>query len=144
MSDGYTISSDRSRVDVDAVHSYLSRDSYWAAGIPREIVERSIRNSICFSIFFEERQVGFARVITDCATYGYLADVYVLEEHRGRGLSKRLMEVVRSHPDLQGLRRWQLVTRDAQPLYERFGFRSLATPERHMEISRPNAYRIED
>ncbi len=136
----YRITCDPRAADVDAIQAYLAR-SYWAEGIPREVVAGAIAGSVPFSLFHGDQQVGFARVITDRATYAYLADVYVLEEHRGRGLGKWLIETVMSHPDLQGLRRMGLVTRDAHTLYEPFGFRPLAAPERHMEISRPNPYR---
>lgn len=139
MSD-YIITFDRDRIDIDLVHRYLSRESYWAANIPREIVEASIRNSLCVSAFSGDAQVGFARVVTDYATFGYLADVFVVEAHRGRGISKRLVEAAITHPSLANLRRWLLVTRDAHGLYEQYGFRSLAHPERHMEIARANAY----
>lgn len=120
------------RVDIDAVHRYLSVESYWAQGVAREVVERSIAHSLPFSAFDGETQVGFARVITDYATFAYLADVFVLPSHRGRGISKLLMATIVAHPKLQGLRRWHLVTRDAQQLYAQFGFTSLDVPERHM------------
>lgn len=139
MSD-YILTFDRDRVDIDLVHRYLSRDSYWAASIPRATVEESIRNSLCISAFSGDTQVGFARVITDYATFGYLADVFVVEEHRGRGISKRIVEAAMTHPRLAGLRRWLLVTRDAHGLYEQYGFRSLAHPERHMEMVKVNPY----
>jgi GNAT superfamily N-acetyltransferase len=132
--DGIEISTDPARLDLDAIHAYLTR-SYWAAGIPRDVVARSIAHSLCFGVYDGGGQVGFARVVTDRATYAYLADVYILESHRGRGLSLRLMEQVMVHPDLQGLRRWSLLTRDAHGLYRRFGFEPLARPERHMEIA---------
>ncbi len=135
----YRVSTDPRRVDMDVVHGYLTR-SYWAEGIPRALVERSIHNSLCFGVYDDGRQVGFARVVTDRATYAYLADVFVLEEHRGRGLSKWLLECVLAHPELQGLRRWQLATRDAHSLYARFGFES-PEPGNLMEIRRPDAYR---
>jgi GNAT superfamily N-acetyltransferase len=138
MSD-YEISADRARVDVDAVHAYLTR-SYWSAGIPREIVARAIAHSICFSAFRDGAQVGFARIVTDHAVFAYLADVYVLEAHRGRGVSKRLMQALVAHPDLKGLRRMHLVTNDAHGLYAQFGFKPLAAPERHMELHNPNVY----
>jgi len=127
------VSTDRGRLQIDVVHAFLAR-SYWAEGIPRNTVERSIANSLCFGLYDGAGQVGFARVITDRATYAYLADVFVLESHRGRGLSAWLMECIRSHPELQGLRRWGLVTRDAHGLYRKFGFRELRHPERFMEI----------
>ena len=134
--DGTVVSTDRSRLDVDLVHRVLSA-TYWAKGIPRDIVERSIAGSIAFGLFEAERQVGFARVVTDLATYAYLADVFVVEECRGRGLGDWLVESIRLHPQLQGLRRFFLGTEDAHSLYRRFGFRSLANPGRMMEISRP-------
>jgi GNAT superfamily N-acetyltransferase len=137
--DGFTISTEPGRLDVDAIHSFLAA-SYWAAGIPREVVERSIRGSLCFGLYEGERQVGFARVITDRATYAYLADVFVLESHRGRGLARWLMAVIVEHPDLQGLRRWSLVTRDAHGLYARFGFAGLASPETYMEKMDKDVY----
>jgi GNAT superfamily N-acetyltransferase len=136
---GIEISTDRALLDVDAIHAYLSR-SYWAARIPRDVVARSLDHSLCFGVYDGGRQVGFARVITDRATYAYLADVYILASHRGRGLGVRLMEHVMAHPDLQGLRRWSLVTQDAQGLYRKFGFQPLAQPERHMEIARKGLY----
>ena len=137
---GYTISDEPARLDVDAVHAYLTR-SYWAAGIPRELVERSLANSLCLGIYAPDgAQVGLVRVITDSTTFEYLCDVYVLEAHRGRGLSKAAMHVLMSHPRLQGLRRMQLVTQDAHSLYARFGFTVIADPERHMEKRTPPAY----
>lgn len=135
------IVTERSRMDVEAIHRFLSEESYWAKGIARAVVERSIEHSHCFGAFDGAIQVGFARVITDYATFAYLADVYVLPSHRGRGIAKQIMRAVRSHPALQGLRRWHLVTRDAQALYAQFGFAPLETPERHMAIvsARPMA-----
>jgi GNAT superfamily N-acetyltransferase len=135
----FLISTDPRRVDVAAVHAYLSR-SYWAEGIPIELVAKSIEGSLPFGIYEGPMQVGFARVITDRATFAYLADVYVLESHRGKGLSKWLMEVIRGHPELQGLRRFLLATRDAHGLYAQYGFTPLAKPEAFMEILRVNAY----
>jgi len=142
--DPYLVSDERARLDLDAVHAFLTR-SYWAPGIPRELVERSIENSIPFGLFrldgAHERQVGFARVITDRATFAYLSDVYVIEEERGSGLGKFLLECVHAHPELQGLRRWLLVTRDAQGLYRKLGWRVVPEPEKHMEILRRDIYR---
>jgi GNAT superfamily N-acetyltransferase len=135
----YEITCDAARLDVGAIHSFLSA-SYWSPGIPRTVVERAIANSLCFGVFHEGKQVGFARVITDKATFAYLADVYILAEHRGKGLSRRLMEQVTQHRDLQGLRRVLLATRDAHALYAKFGFKPLAAPERIMEVHNPNAY----
>jgi ribosomal protein S18 acetylase RimI-like enzyme len=138
--DDFVVTSDPAAVDVDAVHAYL-RTSYWAEDIPRELLVRAIANSIPFSVLRGGQQVGFARVVTDRATFAYLSDVYVLEAYRGRGLARRLMDAVMAHPDLQGLRRFSLTTRDAEGLYRRYGFTSLATPERHLEIIRPGLYR---
>ena len=137
--DGFTISTDRSKLDREAIHEFLA-GSYWATGIPRDVVDRSIEGSLCFGVFDGERQVGFARVITDSATFAYLADVFVLESHRGRGLAAWLMECILAHPELQGLRRWMLLTRDAHPLYRQSGFRDLAHPERVMEMTFPGIY----
>jgi GNAT superfamily N-acetyltransferase len=137
--DGFTISTDRNRLDRGAIHEFL-KSSYWARGIPRPIVEKSIENSLCFGVYEGPRLVGFARVISDYATFAYLADVFVLESHRRRGLSKWLMEVIMGHPELQNLRRWTLATRDAHGLYEKFGFRTPAKPERQMEIADVDIY----
>jgi len=136
----YLISTDPGRLDLDVVHRYLQQ-SYWAGGIPREVVARSFPHSLCFGLYEWERQVGFARVISDRATYAYLADVFVLEGHRGRGLAKWLLQAILEHPELHGLRRFALATKDAHGLYAQFGFTPLAAPERHMEILRPDAYR---
>jgi len=135
----FTVSTDRSKLDRRMIHEFLA-GSYWAKAIPREIVDRSIENALCFGLYEEDRQVGFARVITDRATFAYLADVFVLESHRGRGLAAWLMECILAHPDLRGLRRWMLVTRDAHPLYRKVGFRELAHPERIMEMTFPGIY----
>ncbi len=135
----YEISTDVSRFDLDAIHAFLSQ-TYWSKGIPRHTVERAIANSLCFGVFHGNAQVGFARVITDRATFAYLADVYLLEAHRGLGLSTRLLEAIQNHPDLQGLRRVMLATRDAHGLYGKFGFKALAAPDRMMEIHVPDAY----
>lgn len=135
----YEISTDPARIDAQMVHQFLT-NSYWAAGIPLETVQRSILNSLCFGIYQAGRQVGFARVISDQATFAYLADVFVIEPCRGRGLSKWLMECITGHPDLQGLRRWMLATRDAHGLYQQYGFTRLEKPERCMEIHCPDIY----
>lgn len=135
----YEITTDPARFDIDAIHAFLSR-SYWSPGVPKAIVERAIAHSLCFGVMQDGAQVGFARVITDRATFAYLADVYVLEAHRGRGLSKRLMEAVMQHPDLQGLRRMLLATRDAHGLYAAYGFEPLAVADRMMEIHRPDIH----
>jgi GNAT superfamily N-acetyltransferase len=137
----FRISTDPAALDVDVIHGFLTR-SYWAEGIPREVVERSIRGSLCFGLFAEDgAEVGFARVITDRATFAYLADVFVLEGFRGRGLSKWLLETILAHPDLQGLRRFNLGTRDAHGLYAQFGFAPPKNPSIWMEIHRPDVYR---
>jgi GNAT superfamily N-acetyltransferase len=135
----YWITTDPAKLDLDAIHGYLSR-SFWAEGIPRDTVAKSIANSLCFGMFDDDRQIGFARVVTDRATYAYLCDVYVLESHRQRGLGKWLIETVMAHPDLQGLRRFQLVTRDAHGLYSRHGFEAPGSPDRHMEIFKHGMY----
>jgi GNAT superfamily N-acetyltransferase len=129
------ISTDPARLDRAQIHDYLSRHSYWAEGRTRETVDRSIAFSLVFGAYDGARQVGFARVVTDRATFAYLCDVFVVEERRGEGLGRRLIEAVLAHPDLQGLRRFQLVTRDAHELYRRCGFRPLQEPERHMELA---------
>ncbi|AEI48598.1 GNAT family N-acetyltransferase [Runella slithyformis] len=132
--DAFVISTDKSKLDIKLIHDYLSNHSYWAENIPREIVERSIQNSLCFGLYHHNRQIGFARVTTDFATFGYLADVFILEEYRSQGLSKWLMEcILEKTPELQGFRRWSLATADAHGLYEQFGFTALARPERMME-----------
>lgn len=138
---GYLISDDPARLDVDAIHAYLSR-SYWAEGIPRDIVARAVANSLCIGIYTPaDEQVGLVRVITDYTTFAYLCDVYVLEPHRKRGLSKAAMQAVMMHPRLQRLRRMQLVTQDAHGLYARHGFHVVAQPERHMERRDPDVYK---
>jgi len=134
-----TISTDPARMDVDVIHGYLTR-SYWAQGIPRETVARSLQHSMCFGAFDGVAQVGFARVVTDRATFAYIGDVFVLESHQGGGIGKRLMQAVMEHPELQGLRRWSLLTRDAHELYKRYGFTGLAKPDRYMEIAVPDIY----
>ncbi len=128
----YTISTDDSRLDLDVVHGYLKR-SYWAEGVPLDVVRRSAENSLVFGVYRGAEQVGFARVITDQATFAYLADVFILEEHQGRDLGKWLVETVLSHPDLQGLRRWMLATKDAHELYRKYAFTGLGNPEIFME-----------
>ena len=138
--DGFTVSTDPARLDVDAIHAFLTT-AYWCEGIPRETVARSLAGSLNFGLYQADRQIGLARVITDSTTFPYLCDVYVLPEFRGRGLGHWLMEQVMTHHDLQGLRRFSLVTRDAHELYRAFGFTEVKSPERHMEIVRPGLYR---
>lgn len=135
----YLVSTDRARVDFDVVHAYL-RSSYWAKGMPRDVLERAIANSLVFGAYANDGQVGFARVITDCATYAYLSDVFILEAYRGRGLSKWLMECILAHPDLQGLRRFALFTRDASELYSRYGFGPARSRSVYMERWTPDVY----
>ncbi|MGF7219207.1 GNAT superfamily N-acetyltransferase [Spirosoma lacussanchae] len=129
----YTISTDKSRLNVPLIREFLSQQSYWAKNIPFDIVERSIANSLCFGVYQHEQQVGFARVITDQATFAYLSDVFILSEHRGKGLSKWLVQTISDWPELQGLRRWMLATRDAHSLYEQFGFRVIDQPDFFMQ-----------
>jgi GNAT superfamily N-acetyltransferase len=133
----YSISTDKARLDLGVIHEFLS-NSYWATGRSLETIRRSIENSVAFGIYHKDEQVGFARVITDYATFAWVADVFVVESHRGQGLSKWLMEVMLAHPDLQGFRRWVLATKDAHGLYRKFGFAELKRPERWMERHDPN------
>jgi GNAT superfamily N-acetyltransferase len=136
----YVVSTDPARLDLDVIHDFLT-NCYWAKGIPRDLLARSIEHSLCFGVYDGNgTQVGFARVVSDLATVAYLGDVFVLESHRGRGLSKFLMECVTQHPALQNLRRWILLTRDAHGLYAQFGFTPVKSPERYMELHRPNVY----
>lgn len=135
--DDYLISTDQQRLDIEFIHQFLSTATYWATGRPFEVVSRSIENSLAFGLYHGESQVGFARVITDYATFAWLADVFVLESHRGQGLGKWLTEIIISHPELQGFRRWALATKDAHELYRQFGFAELKLPERWMERRDP-------
>lgn len=138
--DGYLLSTDKSKIDVEAVHNFLSH-SYWAESIPLEVVQKSIDHSLCFAIYRQQDLIGFARVISDFATFAYLADVFILPRERGKGLSKWLMEIIMAHPQLQGLRRFTLATRDAHHLYTQFGFVSFAKPDRWMEKHDPGVYK---
>ncbi|HUB05923.1 MAG TPA: GNAT family N-acetyltransferase [Myxococcales bacterium] len=138
--DSYLLVDDQARVDVDAVHAFLTT-SYWAEGVPREVVERSVQGSLCFSLFLGDEQVGFVRAITDSATFAYLCDVYVLPAHRGRGLARWMIASLAEHPRLRSLRRWLLATRDAHGLYEKLGFTPLSAPERFMERLNRDGYR---
>jgi GNAT superfamily N-acetyltransferase len=131
--DGYVISTDRSRLNIEFIHSFLCTQAYWAIGRSLEVVQQAIENSLNFGVFDRGRQIGFARVVTDSATFAWLADVFIIEEYRGHGLGVWLIEVITSHPQLQGFRRWILATRDAHELYRRFGFSELANPQRYME-----------
>lgn len=138
--DAFCISTDREKLDIAYIHCFLS-GSYWAENIPFEIVSRSIEHSLCFGVYEDNRQIGFARVVTDYATFGYLADVFIDEAYRGRKLSKWLMEIIMGHPQLQGFRTWQLATRDAHGLYAGFGFAIPNNPERLMRKVVPDIYR---
>jgi GNAT superfamily N-acetyltransferase len=135
----FVISTNRDRLNLDIIHGFLT-NSYWAKGISREVVARSVEHSLCFGVYEGRAQVGFARAISDFATFAYLGDVFVLESHRGRGLGKWMMECIVQHPALQNLRRWTLLTRDAHGLYSQFGFTPLKTPDRYMELHRPDVY----
>jgi GNAT superfamily N-acetyltransferase len=135
----FEISTDRARLDVTLIHEFLAH-TYWSPGIPREILERGIANSLNFGAYAEGAQVGFARVVTDRATFAYLCDVFVVDAWRNRGISKFMMECIKAHPALQNLRRWMLATADAHGLYRQFGFRALGKPERMMEIAVPDIY----
>ena len=137
----YEISTDHARLDITAIHAFLSQ-TYWSPGIPRAVVERAIAHSLCFGVFHDGAQVGFARAVTDRATFAYLADVYLLEAHRGRGVARRLVAAIVAHPELQGLRRFTLATADAHGLYERFGFELPTRPANMMEIHVPNIYEV--
>ncbi|MPS72146.1 MAG: N-acetyltransferase [Chryseobacterium sp.] len=136
----FYISTDKSKMDIETIHRYLSEESYWAKGVPREIVEKSVANSFCFGVFYQDKQVGFAKVITDFTTIAYLGDVFILDEFRGLGLSKSLMENIMNHPELQGFRRWILLTADAHELYKKFGWSSIKEPARWMEVHTKNPY----
>lgn len=139
--DGYSVSDEKTRLDRERVHGWLSREAYWSAGIPRDVFERSVEGSMCFGVYAPDgTQVGFARVMGDRATFGYLGDVFVEPGLRGRGLSRFLLDTIFAHPELQGLRRWLLATRDAHELYRRYGFAPLADPARVMERADPEIY----
>jgi len=135
----FTVSTDPALIELDVVHWFLT-ECYWAKDIPREVVARSIENSLCFGVYAQGKQVGFARVISDYATYAYIGDVFVLESFRSQGLGKWLMECIMQHPRLQGLRRWSLITRDAHGLYAQLGFEPLKNPQNYMELHRPDVY----
>jgi GNAT superfamily N-acetyltransferase len=136
----YEVSTDPACFDVDLIHGFL-QSTYWAAGMPREVLEKSIRNALCFGVFAGGRQIAFARVITDYATFAYLSDLFVVPEHRGHGVSKLLVREILAHPELQGLRRFVLATKDAHGLYAQFGFKPLAHPEDFMTIHNPDVYK---
>ncbi|AKG21381.1 GNAT family N-acetyltransferase [Calothrix sp. 336/3] len=139
----FTVVDRREALDVELIYNFLSKSSYWAKGIPREVVVKALDHSLCFGLFKDHRQIGFGRVVTDLATFAYLADVFIVEDYRGKGLGKWLLECILKHPELQGLRRWMLSTADAQELYHQFGFKSLLKPERFMEKHNPDIYQHE-
>ena len=136
----FVISTDKNLLQINAIHKFLTEESYWAKERTQAQTATAIENSLCFGVYAGDKQVGFARVISDYATFAYIGDVYITEEFRGRGLSKKLMETMLAHPDLQGLRRWLLATKDAHTLYTQFGFHELKFPTRWMEKPAPNAY----
>ncbi len=139
--DDYLISTDQDKLDLVITHQFL-KDAYWCKNIPYDIFTRSAQNSLCFGLYHQDRQIGFARIVSDYATIAYIGDVFILPDYRGKGLSKWMMEVVMKYPELQGLRRWSLVTADAHGLYRPFGFRNLSRPERHMELTNPEVYSV--
>ena len=134
---GFSISTDKNLLDVQLIYNFLDQDSYWARGIPVEVLQKAIANSMCFGVYKHIDQIGFARVITDNATFAYLCDVFILNNYRGLGLSKWLIQTIVNHPELQGLRRWSLATADAHGLYKQFGFTTITKPERFMEVFTP-------
>jgi GNAT superfamily N-acetyltransferase len=136
----YVISTDKNRLDINTIHHFLSHEAYWSEDIPIETVRRAIEHSLAFGVYHNEQQVGFARIVTDYATFAYLADVFILEPFRRQGLGVWLMETIMSHPDVQSFRRWLLATRDAHTLYQKVGFTTLHTPERFMEKLIPDIY----
>ena len=137
---GFSISTDKRKINIPYVHNFLSH-SYWSAGISIAVVKKAIKGSLCFAVYYHQDQIGFARMITDGATFAYLADVFIDKKYRGRGLSKWLIENIMSHPDLQGLRRIMLATKDAHRLYKKFGFTPLTNAERWMQIHNPDVYK---
>ncbi|PWT74752.1 MAG: GNAT family N-acetyltransferase [Bacteroidetes bacterium] len=137
----FRISTKKKELNIEYIHHFISEKSYWAERVPREIVKKSIQGSVCFGLYDGKKQIGFARVITDKATFGYLADVFVDERYRGKGLGEWLMQVIMLHPKLQGFRNWMLSTKDAHGLYAKVGFKPLETPERIMRINVPDIYK---
>lgn len=138
--DKFTITTNKRRLELDVIHNFLTQ-SYWSPGISKEKVSQAIENSLCFGIFFQDQQIGFARIISDYTTFAYLADVFVLETFRGQGLAKWLLECILAHPNLQGLRRWLLATKDAHGLYAQSGFKPLHSPDAFMEVHNPDVYK---
>lgn len=143
LEDSFLISDDKALLDLQAVHQYLSGESYWSKEIPVDTLTVAIDNSLCFGVYSNNQTIGFARIISDFATFAYLCDVYVLKEFRGKGISKQLMSFIMHHPKLKGLRRWMLMTKDAHGLYHQFGWRALESPDKAMEINYPDIYQKE-
>jgi GNAT superfamily N-acetyltransferase len=141
--ESFIISDEKEKLHPEYIHGYLSKKSYWAEDIPLDIVKKSIDGSVCFGVYENQQQIGFARVVTDKATFGYLADVFIDENYRGKGLSKWLMEIIMNYPELQGLRRWMLGTRDAHGLYAKFGFEPLENPKRVMHVYHADVYKAQ-
>jgi len=138
--DNYFLSTEKSKLDIKFIHDFLCNKSYWAKGILLETVKTAIENSLCYGIYINGKQVGFARVVSDKSTFGYIGDVFVVDEHRGKGLSKWLMECIMKHPELQGFRRWIILTRDAHSLYQKFGFTPVKKPQNYIENHSPEVY----
>jgi len=138
--DGFCISTDKEKLDIETIHEFLSTKAYWCINIPKEKVQTAIQNSLCFGVYQDKKQIGFARIISDFSTIAYLGDVFILEEYRGKGLSKWLMDYIMNYPDLQGLRRWILLTGDAHELYRQFGWTDIENPSRWMELFNKNVY----
>ena len=136
----YTISTDKDKLDIESIHKFLAKETDWAKGIPINTLKTSIENSLNFGLYYKDQQIGFARIISDYSTIAYLGDVYILKEHRGKGLSKWLINEIMMHPNLQGLRRWILLTDTAEWLYKKYGFKTLPQPEIYMEKHNPNVY----
>lgn len=134
---GFLISTEKTLLDINTIHQYLSKESYWGKGVSQQLVEKSVQNSLCFGVYLQQKQVGFARVVTDFATFAYVCDVFILSDYRKTGLSKWLIQTIRNYPDLQNLRRWLLATADAHGLYGQFGFITLKNHDRWMEIFNP-------
>ncbi len=137
---GYELSTDKLRLDIELIHRFLAQESYWSRGVPRNVVELAVQNSLCFGVYHTGQQIGFGRVVTDKATFALLADLFVLKAHRGKGVSKWMLRCIQAHEELQGLRRWLLLTSDAHDLYAQFGFTPLGNPSRFMEVLRADIY----
>lgn len=138
--DDYLLTTDKTKLDLHMIHKFLSGESHWAKNIPFDRVKKSVENSLCFGLFFNDNQVGFARVISDFSTIAYLGDLFILKEHRGKGLSRWMLEEIMNYPELRGLRRWILVTKDAHEVYQQYGWAMVARPENWLEIHDPEVY----